>query len=341
MTNRVEYYDILRGLAIIGVVIIHSSGLGLKFPDDSFNFHFTILWRNLWNFSVPLFLTLSGYFIVKKNITDFSEHIVFLKKQIPRVYIPMFIWSIIWVIIAILVLDKPIVKEFIKLIIFQASGPYYFIALIIQYYILLPFLKRFSNTKGLILSLIISLFMTSIIFYIRYFTDIKLLTIIYAGNFLTWNIFFIFGLYLGSKKRKLLSNQLLISLIVIFYILSCVETYLLYISFNQIDHAVTAVKASSFLFSLALIAYFFKNIDFISNKILKNIGEVSFGIYLVHMFIIIFISKVLLDYPFDIQNFQPIYQLIITIITISFAYLLIMISKKFISIKWIQFLGFK
>ena len=79
MSNeRITYFDMLRGLAIIGVVAIHSTGTGLTFPADSFNFYFTILWRQLINFSVPLFLTISGYFMVRKKIVSLTDYLFFI-----------------------------------------------------------------------------------------------------------------------------------------------------------------------------------------------------------------------------------------------------------------------
>ena len=167
MSKRIAYFDILRALAIIGVVAIHSSNIGLQFPNNSFNFHFTILWRQIINPSVPLFLAISGYFLVNKNITNLHEYVDFIKKQIPKIYIPFLVWSIVWLILGILIFNHSILSELFKLVIFQSSGPYYFIALIIQYYILLPILKSLANFKGLIISLIVSLTMVGIIFYIR------------------------------------------------------------------------------------------------------------------------------------------------------------------------------
>jgi surface polysaccharide O-acyltransferase-like enzyme len=89
--KRIYYFDMLRGIAIMAVVAIHSSGGGLTFPSDSFNFNFTIFWRNSLNFSVPLFIAISGYFLAKKEINNRNDYFRFLKKQIPKIYIPLLI----------------------------------------------------------------------------------------------------------------------------------------------------------------------------------------------------------------------------------------------------------
>jgi peptidoglycan/LPS O-acetylase OafA/YrhL len=286
MSKRIAYFDVLRGLAIICVIAIHSSGMGFQFPDDSFNFNFTILSRQFFNVSVPLFLAISGYFLAKKNISNRYEYIDFLKKQIPRVYIPLFVWSLVWVVLGMLILNKPLFKEMIKLVIFQSSGPYYFIALLIQYYILFPILKPLANLRGLIISLCISLATVGIIFYIRNYMGINLPLILYAGNFPVFLVFFVLGLHLGSIEKINLSNKLLVSLMLFFYFLAVIESYFLYSLFGNGGLAATAMKPSSFMFSLCLIVFLFRNIDLFQSKILEYLGKISFGIYLIHVFML-------------------------------------------------------
>jgi len=341
LSKRIEYFDILRGLAILGVVAIHISGTGLQFSEDSVNFNATVLWRNVLNFSVPMFLAISGFFLAKKEIGNLAEYFAFQRKQIPKVYIPLLIWSIVWFGIAVLIQNKPVLNELIKLVLFQSSGPYYFIALIIQYYLLLPVFKKFANKKGLALSIFLSIVMTCAIFYLRYFTEISLPLILYAGNFATWQIFFVLGLYLGTLERIEIKNKLLVVSVLIFYILSCVESYLLITLFHQAENAVTAVKASSFMYSLFLIILLFKNQDLIKSKPLKKIGEISFGIYLIHMFALSATSKILLSLYPPLQDITYIYQFSLIVGVMLSCFLCISFFNRFFSDKPARLLGFK
>lgn len=63
MKDRIEYFDFLRGIAIIGVIIIHVTSVGLVGSDDSIGYYITMVMRQIVNFSVPLFLSISGYFL--------------------------------------------------------------------------------------------------------------------------------------------------------------------------------------------------------------------------------------------------------------------------------------
>jgi surface polysaccharide O-acyltransferase-like enzyme len=322
MSDRIPYFDVLRGVAILGVVAIHSNGQGLAFPGDSFNFNFSLLWRQIINFSVPLFLSISGYFMATKKCSSLEEYFCFLKKQIPKVYIPCMFWSLIGLLVAFFFFNRPLRDEVENLITFQTFGPYYFIALIIQCYFLLPALKWLSNIYGILISGIVSLSMTILIFYFRYFTNINLPLIIYAGLLPTWVVFFVYVLYLGNGGKIAISNKLLVAGILVSYLFSCVESYWLYYQFNQARDAVTAIKISSFIYSLFIITFVLKNNDFVSMRFLKYLGRISFGIYLIHMLILPIASKALKIVSFPL-NMQPGYQLGLVFITTFGCYMII------------------
>ena len=343
MSNRIEYFDVLRGLAIIGVVAIHSSTTGFQFEYHSFNFNFTVVWRNLLNFSVPLFLAISGYFLAKKKIESLDDYLAFIKKYIARVYIPFFIWSSAWFCLAVLIYGKPIIYEIMKLVSFQSSGPYYFIALIIQYYLLLPILSRLANIKGLAICIAISIIMTGIIFYLRYYNNIELPLIIYAGNFGTWIMFFVLGLYLaiGSKEQNTIPNKVLIAFILIFFMLSCIESYAIFFSFPQAGSMASAVRVFPFLYSFTLIIFLFKNANLIQSRILASIGKISFGIYLIHMFALVATTQFFSSFLPSFQTFSPIYQFSLILLVIVLCFLTISLFNSAFSTKTSRLIGFK
>ncbi|MGL5920482.1 MAG: acyltransferase family protein [Bacteroidales bacterium] len=79
MNNRDPFFDLLKGLAIIGVIAIHT------FPGVDSNTLEKIL-RLLMNISVPIFLMISGYFLGKKDLSAKDKYINFEKKQIKKIY---------------------------------------------------------------------------------------------------------------------------------------------------------------------------------------------------------------------------------------------------------------
>ena len=338
--NRLYYFDMLRGLAILGVIAIHASNVGFNFPSDTFNFNFTIFWRNSLNFSVPLFLAISGYFLAKKEVSDYNKYFDFLKKQIPKIYIPLLIWSSLWFAINVFTGNSPIPRELIKIITFRSSVPYYFIALISQFYIALPFLKKLNNKRGLLISVLVSLTITLVIFYLRYFTEIRLPVLLYGGNMFTFWMFFQLGLFLGSGNILNISNKILLLLIAFFYFISCSESYILITFFEQASDAVTAVKFSSFLYSFFIIFYLLKNIDVIKSKSLTLLGNLSFGIFLTHLFFLEIVNQIAFAFFPSIVEITYLYQFLAIIIVASACVITMVSVNKFMPAKYGRLLGF-
>lgn len=91
MKTRNTYFDFLRGIAISMVVAIHTfSSIATGNSPVSWD----ILVRQILNGAVPIFLAISGYFLSRKTLDTKEERLVFLKKQIPRVYLPCLIYSL-------------------------------------------------------------------------------------------------------------------------------------------------------------------------------------------------------------------------------------------------------
>ena len=89
--NRISYFDFLRGLAILMVIGIHTYIIK---PFDGINNIFQIGLRECITFAVPLFLAISGFFLGKKReLNTKAGYFSFLKKQLPRVYVPALLWS--------------------------------------------------------------------------------------------------------------------------------------------------------------------------------------------------------------------------------------------------------
>ncbi len=79
-SNRIEYFDFLRGIAIVFVVAIHSFTPFLLSESNTVNYHLGIIWRQIIGCAVPIFLAISGYFMSNKNINTHSKYGSFIKK---------------------------------------------------------------------------------------------------------------------------------------------------------------------------------------------------------------------------------------------------------------------
>ena len=279
--QRNLYFDTLRGIAILMVVAIHTF-IACEF--DNFQSICAISMREIFNLAVPLFLAISGFFIGRKKFESNYQIITFWKKQIPKVYIPTLFWSIPYLTLA-LYHQQSLLKNILVFLLCGYSI-YYFIALIIQCYLLLPFIqKKMLNYAmgGVILSL--SLICVAVISY----TSItRFPLIVFAGPVIVWLIFFWIGVFLSRSERNYKIGWIFVGVLISFALM-LIET--------KLRHEATGggygIKPSSFIFSFLMILLLLSKRmeqkyvkDNIINKVLTVVGDYSFPIYLIHCFVI-------------------------------------------------------
>ena len=279
--QRNLYFDTLRGIAILMVVAIHTF-IACEF--DNFQSICAISMREIFNVAVPLFLAISGFFIGRKKFESNYQIITFWKKQIPKVYIPTLFWSVPYLTLA-LYHQQSLLKNILVFLLCGYSI-YYFIALIIQCYLLLPFIqKKMLNYAmgGVILSL--SLICVAVISY----TSItRFPLIVFAGPVIVWVIFFWIGVFLSRSERNYKIGWIFVGLLISFALM-LIET--------KFRHEATGggygIKPSSFIFSFLMILLLLSKRmeqkyvkDNIINKVLTVVGDYSFPIYLIHCFVI-------------------------------------------------------
>lgn len=333
MRERIIYYDILRGIAIIAVVLINT----LNVEINNMVSWTAVLIRQSINFAVPLFIALSGYFMADKVFNSEFTHKMFLKKQILRVYLPYLIWSLPYIFLALYFKADTILSSLFKLLTFQTSGIFYYVLLIIQCYIFLPLLKKMANKKGLIIAVILSFIICLVFFFLKLFTDIEIPLIIYAGNIITWLMFFVLGMYL--KNNKIIINiKTLVIMIILSLLLELIETKIHFELLNNLEEAITAVKISSFIYSGLVIVLFLgeKRIEFKNFKFLGSLGQVSYAIYLNHLLVMLFVNK-MINYFFIEPGLTS--QLLVLFFTILVSYLLCLMIRYMDRSKAHKYLG--
>ena len=324
MDSRNQYFDFLRGIAIIMVVGIHTFFRQPTF--DSCGEIAAVAIRQMLNCAVPLFFAISGFFLGQKKLNTFSEIMAFYKKQIPKIYIPVLIWSIPDLINR-LINGSHHAMLYILMMFCCAFSIYYFVFAIVQYYLLLPLLRKFNNRGGVFVSILMS--MISVVLH-NYYTLVlgnDLPLIVKGGIFPFWIMFFMIGLYLSNHNRNY-ALTLPVCCTVAGIVLQVIETYYHF----KIHGNGFGIKTSSFLYAAAIITMFFstrmetlyseKNIIV---KIIRRIGNISFGVYLTHMFVLYLISHLV----------KTDYWSINWILT----FMLIRIAQKILPDKVIKYLG--
>lgn len=290
--HRNEYFDFLRGIAIIFVVGIHtfvcSEGCSEYVQTAE------IALRQILNCAVPLFLAISGFFLSRIDLSTREQKISFWKKQIPKVYIPALVWSIPFLYKSTILYGIPVVNCLVYF--FTCSyGVLYFVFVIIQMYLLLPYISKFCNKYGTVafgaLSLL-SVFIMNTCY--EFLSGLPLGFVTILGYFPLWVGFFILGIYLSRHSTREYDIKSLFILLLPALCISVIEVNL----WSSAMGERYGYKFSSFIFSYILILIFFSKEaedffrevkGFVCARIIY-VGKISFGIYLLHYLLIPFLQ---------------------------------------------------
>ncbi len=325
-------FDALRGVAIIAVVAIHSIGyslMNLKIEPDFWSYDLVIICRQLLNFAVPLFIFISGYW-TPMSISSSNEYRTFLKKRVPRVLIPYVFWSLIIISIFSFTGSEINFREIlITLLTGGAIGPYYFVILIIQLYLLTPLIQiTDSKFYGVISIFLINLFSLLSLYVLRLYMHIDIPLQNYALPFYSWIIFYDLGLLMHKRDGKIfdkVDSYVIIAGVIAGFIFSIFEAKVLMLKYNNLEFAVSALKFSSFLYSISIIFAFIYLRDIIKKwpQFLVRLGDVSFGIYLIHAPLIYVVARIVknIDFFNSLHSFQFIYSLFIAVVSLSISYI--------------------
>lgn len=288
-SQRISYYDFQKGLAIMGVVAIHT--MIFKVEPHSISGVSLALFRNILGFCVPFFVTISGYFLYSKEVNTKYTYKKFITNRLKVVYIPMLIWALPWFGLALLNTHSFLKIGYITLMyLLGGMSVLYFITLILELYMLLPKIQNIGK-KGVIILSIISIAFTFFWSLVNYATDIRPPLILYC-SFPTYIGFFALGCYLGRKKISP-SIRLAILTIVIGLILSTLESFF-WLDYNPNNNWL-GLKSSVHILSFGIILLLLSkklSINYTSNKLKSLIewfGRQSMPIYTSHM-IIMFLS---------------------------------------------------
>ena len=279
-----EFWQIIRGICIICVILIHCKN-GVEYRNDStnyWNFDYWFILRQLINFPIAIFIFLSGNFINVQKVKKSTLNYIY--NRIKRLFIPFMLWTSFYTLIKVINNVEEI--NFIKLLFGLSSAHLYYIIVLIQLTLLTPLLIRDiqNNKRTKFWILITPIYLVYLYFYM--IINKKQIPF-YQTYFPAWFIFYYIGLSVKINGYKFLykNNQISISLImcIVSFILSIFEGYML-LSLGLLESiASSQIKISTFLYTFTLIKLIMKiKLYSQDNKIkwLKYIGDNSYGIYL-------------------------------------------------------------
>ena len=296
-SNRLFYADLLRAIAIFAVIILHNAA---DYDDQlgdipASHWWAGTIWNGLVRFCVPMFVVLSGAFLLKQN-KEVTISEVF-KKRLPRIVIPLIFWSLVYILYNGYTSDGGIAgvswKEQLK-VFYQGPVAYHlwFLYMLIGIYLLYPIINLFITAAKEI--------------HIRYFLIVWFLSnciinIFDAVNDTTFGVglnffaeyagYFVLGFYLANytfTKRQLSFVYVLGVaglLLSVFMASICMH-------FQYADRA-TLIESDftpDIVMTVAALFLWFRNRTYpetpgIVSKMISQVSKESFGIYLIHVLV--------------------------------------------------------
>ena len=330
-SKRIFYYDALRALAIMGIVFCHVSASFVSRDINSPNLYISVFFDCFRDFSIPIFVMLSGALLVGKKDTLTK----FFKKRLSRLLIPFLFWLLIYIIFASIFITHGFDLDYAIKMLFGTAGTlgvhFWFVWMIIIVYVGIFIINRIlqiesirkCNNHFITLLAILSAAYIAMSHY-RLFNPYNP-RLIYFISFLAY---IVIGYFLAKcdflerridKKYLIMATALLFVGSYLWYIFCFVvprsHAAHLFVRLSYFNLLILFMSANAFL----LFKYLRKTETFeqIENKSLGKaltlLSNYSYGIYLIH-YLVLYRLKINLIKFIDFTQGNPLLWILILII---------------------------
>ena len=200
-----EYFQMIRGICIITVIIIHL----LSYQENQSINIFNIILRTITNFCVGIFIFLSGYFVNIQKLRENQKD--YINNRLKRIGIPFLIFSVLAATIELIKNNDSNIGQYIfNIILGRSSVQLYYIVALAQLILITPFLVKIIQSKKKIVNILV-IFITPVwlilisFFYIKYNYEIPLKGTI----FFAWILYYYIGIYckINNEQLKIVNNR--------------------------------------------------------------------------------------------------------------------------------------
>lgn len=286
-TKRIFYYDFLRAIAIIMVILVHVDGI-IGYGFDSLKHAIPgLLTATTWP-AVPIFLMLSGALLLNKSY-GLSE---FFKKRLKRVLLPFIFWISITCLIGFFYFSWNI-DQVLK-VIFGLVSPSWYMWMLLGIYLFIPIINSFLKEYGLrgleffLIIWAVTIFLATI--------KVSLFNGIYLKYFEGYMGFVVLGYYLDNKQFNLSDRKMFYLGVLILVASTVFRMYVfrfeldLYSDYNllftTVAQSIGLFLTVKYLDKISVDNIYSRIKTNIIGKIILSISICSYGMYLMHYIII-------------------------------------------------------
>lgn len=293
--------EIMRGIAIIAVVMIHLTGLPVRtFPAGSLSHTLYAVLNSFVQFAVPAFIFISALVLAygarKRGVIDWKQ---FYLKRWWQVVVPYLVWTVIYVVYRVVTTSSGLyevqsVKYWAFWLVFgKAYYHLYYLSIIIQFYVFFPvlfwFLQRIRWNLFILLPVAlaaqVAIYWGNRLYFYHVFP--------YARPFIWYLFVILIGMWVGGNYERFLSTirkHRTVTGAVTLGALLCGTGYIQMSVANYrgipIDTFVYQMLwyfyVTAFSIVLLELSRSLGRVNSRINDFLRLAGSLSFGIYLIH-----------------------------------------------------------
>lgn len=300
--NRQLNIDLLRILACIMVIMIHVSvRYVINDPIASSSWTINVFFDAIARAAVPLFMMISGKLLLEKKEVPtvkeiFSKYIF----KMLKIYI---IWSLFYTIVSVLIagMTEAITIDLIFRFIMPKLHLWY-IAALITVYLLLPLFYAIRDYKeGIYLKYFVLLFfvfgiLRTTILLLPFGINARLLYIPKFLKLINYPLvelsgYFLLGYYLAKNQKKEIKSKRLIAIFLLTFLFVGFATYFISVKKSEVYiELYNNFVIFTFIEAVCLFKLFLNlNLNKLSKskqKLIINFSNLTFGIYLIHLFVL-------------------------------------------------------
>lgn len=304
MRDRLTFIDILKTIAILGVLVIHATSTAfVSYEPISAEYIFTVFISCIARISVPTFVMCSGAVFLAKNKTVTIRQIY--TKYIPRIICALLLFSVFYEVVLIFefysytgVFDLSVIQNSIhKLLTFNTYFHLYYLYIVVILYALVPVIKTYlqASTQKTDFYLLSFLFFTANLLptlrmhypFDRYFGG---MTLQYSMNLVYGMLsYFFLGYYLSTYELSRCKRIVIVVLGVLGAIVTFSGTGIYRIYTDKLtENYINAMSVNVYFMAAAIFVVMKKlSVKLKSDKaksFYACISNASFTIYLIHQF---------------------------------------------------------
>ena len=329
-----KYIEWLRVYSMLGVVAIHVNLVGLYAYDAGTMIERTLLFSicNLLHFAVPVFFMITGALMLDQSRTmDINK---LWSKYIVKYLAVILIFGWGFAVIEEVFISKSItadtfLRAFISMIQGYSWDHMWYMYTLLGMMFIVPILRFFvagieivsglEERKVIYFLLIIMILFLSVFPFVEDTLGIKL-----GIEFPLSNIYILYILlgYWISQKKVNIADKVGILTVAIMGLLIVSIQYWEAVSGNSMKVYNRYSSPIVVLFSVCIFSLFYNHERMFkeTNWVIKKLGEYSFGIYIIHMFLINIFYKLLKFNPFELNTtigFLVVYSSVMVLCIIS------------------------